>query len=339
MKISSPLAYTLLLAMTRTLAVSADSLLNELATTALTSAASNIGGTLGKDLTSWGLSALGIGQSTPDYSGYLKGIQSDLQQISNELNDIDNELNKVYDAININTCAEYETNSVLDSAITDVKNSYSNYQKLMQLAVKGVLSYDSSCTDQTMCPLAWADHVTQKMAQDLQSINLGLMGDDSSHGLFTACMSALPPPSSALNYTQFSEIDWWETQLYPMVNFYFILQTQAQQMMNEAYHIKAWQALGQPGGDSANMTSVISSVCNATTANGYTQTQVNSAIASCLVPYYTYQENTMLFIRNQLERVGAPVSKSLSEANCDVMDGCLVSHPNFSLLSLFFLVH
>ncbi len=202
----------------------------------------------------WAMSAIGLSESSPDYTEQLDKIDQDLQVIISQLNGLDNELINIESELRVINCSTWET--TLKDERREVDNLIYDYRTYVAAAENGepVMDKIADWVDQV---LATGTHTNlTSMGVILASFSSQLV-ESSNSGLIPACVQSVPSPAEFSFGT--------DTVYYKIVNslidYYYVYQVRALFLYSEAWHYEAWLAAGSPNSDFLSADSV-SNVCS-----------------------------------------------------------------------------
>ena len=202
----------------------------------------------------WAMSAIGLSESSPDYTEQLDKIDQDLQVIISQLNGLDNELINIESELKVINCSTWQT--TLKDERSAVDNLIYDYQTYVAAAENGKPVMDK-IADWVDRVLAIGDHTDlEPMGVILAAFSSQLVGP-SNTGLIPACVQSVPSPAEFSFGT--------DTVYYKIVNslidYYYVYQVRALFLYSEAWHYQAWLAAGSPNSDFLSADSV-SNVCS-----------------------------------------------------------------------------
>ena len=230
------------------------------ATTLFKSVAEGAAGEIGGSAVSWALGALGLSDSSPDYTDQLNKIDQDLQEIIAQLNGIQNELDKIDNDLNALKCSDYEL--YLQSDIKLVDTYMDRYQNMIKTASSGTgIETDSTISDWVDQVLAQKQYVGNTAMDVILNDFETTLIQAGNTGSIPACIETITPPvdnSFGTDTIYYNQVKTW-------INYYYIWQVKALFLFNEAKHYSAWAAVGKPNSNYLSADS-ISSVCSNTLA-------------------------------------------------------------------------
>ncbi len=271
-------------------------------------AASEVGGAAA----GWALGAMGLSDGSDDVATQLAQIYSELIEIEDTLEMMSTELVDIKDAIQQLDCDSLSSNTSAARALIDSLSQ--DYNTFVQTASGSGPLNNPPAVPPISCPVSqtspgdclenWVNAVlddsstTTGILNALNQINQALINVGSSQGIIAACLApgVLPSPTAGT----FDDSPYYE-QVANLLNYYYNYQTRGLLLLVEAYHFRAWQDLGQPGGDFSTDPSASSEICTQAT-DGAVITACTNAVNDTNTIY-----NNLL---NQFETAGAPYSDS-----------------------------
>lgn len=248
------------------------------ATKLFKSVAEGAAGEIGGAAATWALSAIGLSNTSPDYTEQLDKIDLDLQTIINELNGIQNQLNQIYSELTILNCSQWSIQ--LKDEKSSIDNLMSLYQTFVSTAASGAKVSNDVISDWTDQVLAQGNYSNKEsMGKILAAFSSSLVGPNNT-GVIPACVQSIASPAEH----SFGTDTVYYNQVKLFTDYYYAYQVRALFLYSEARHYQAWVKAGSPNSEyiSADSVSYICSNLDVTIYCNYASDATNTLYNSLL---------------------------------------------------------